>query len=290
MISIPDRIRRNTDGRIFLLQAWAVFYSFAAAASRTDSPSSMLADPWAFLRMAIPAVAVLVVLLLRNGYADPEKRTPTAAVVDVGISLAFAILSEQVLAAFAPSLALPRSRATQGFAVAWFFLTALRAGFPPRSKVLADPETSLRIEEVRWQAEESARQMRQWSIRGYLAASVVLVFFALAFVLTNAPRVRAASGFIITGALYSLWQLHKSGWPDVIPADADFNMYRDFRSRVLESQRTLLQRVWYWYLGAIIPAVLLLLIGSQFYGYFVLMYVFLIAELMHRAIRRRQLN
>ncbi len=70
------KIRENTDPRIFLLEAWTVFYSFAAAASRSDWPSSLPEDPAALVRMAIPAVTVLAVLLLRN--ASTRERSTAA--------------------------------------------------------------------------------------------------------------------------------------------------------------------------------------------------------------------
>jgi hypothetical protein len=282
------RIRNHTDFRIFLLQAYVVFYAFAAAASRSDSPSSFLEDPWAFLRMAIPAVAVLIVLLLRNAWSDPEQPTPLAVTLDVTAALGFAILSQQLLALLDPSLALPRWRATQGSAVGWFFLMGLRSGFPPHAKVPmpVGQVTKMRLDEVQWKAGEFEREIRLRNRIGYLAAAAVIALFTFAFIRTNWPAARIGAGLVIAGTLCMIWQVLRAGSPGTVPQDAGFKAYCELCRRELERQRVLLRRVRFWYIGSVIPGVVLLLLGSRFYEYFVLMPLFLLGELTHRAINR----
>jgi hypothetical protein len=93
---VASQIRKNTEARIFLLEALTVFWSFTFAAFRPGQ-ASFLDDPWVLLRMAIPATAALLVLLLRNAYASPEDAAQFASILDVIIALAFAFLSQPVL-------------------------------------------------------------------------------------------------------------------------------------------------------------------------------------------------
>jgi hypothetical protein len=285
---VVARIRNHTNIRIFLLQAYVVFYAFAAAASRSDWPSSFLDDPWAFLRMAIPAGAVLIVLLLRNAWSDPEQTTPLPVTLDVTAALGLAILSQRLLAVPDPSLALPRWRATQGSAVGWFFLMGLRAGFPPHAKIPGHVESvaPMRPEKVQWKAGEFEREFRLCNRIGYPVAAAVIALFAFTSVRTNALAARIGAGLVIVGTLCIVMQVLRTGSPEASPQGAAFNAYCQRYRRELESRRVLLRQVRFWYIGSAIPGIVLLLLGSRFYEYFVLMPLLLLAELTHRAIQR----
>jgi hypothetical protein len=155
MRAIVSRIRENTRPRIFLLEAATVLYSFTASAFRSDWPS-LRDDPAGLLRLAIPAVIVLIVLLFRDAYTVPGQRSQLAPAIDVIIAFAFARVSQTVFAAIAPELALPRWAPTQGTFVGWMFLAGLRAFFPPgpNAPKHTAPGPLLLLEEVQYRAHE----------------------------------------------------------------------------------------------------------------------------------------
>ena len=69
---IASRIRRTTDPAVILMEALAVYLSFLVAAWYLDR--SLLSDPSRFWRLAIPVVAMVVALVLRDAYATPVIR------------------------------------------------------------------------------------------------------------------------------------------------------------------------------------------------------------------------
>jgi hypothetical protein len=129
---ILSQVRRNTDARVFLATSCAICYSFAAG-----SPDfSLHSDPLTLLRLAIPAVAALLVLLLRNGYAESESRRLRAITLDVAVAMGIAAFTQLVLmAALRSDLMLPRWCPSEGTVLGWLFAILLRAIFPPEMKL-----------------------------------------------------------------------------------------------------------------------------------------------------------
>jgi hypothetical protein len=278
------RIRENTKPRIFLLEAFAICYSFTAAAFRSNPPS-LRDDPWGLLRLAIPALTALLVFLLRNAYADPERRTQYASALDVAIALAMAALSQFVLAKIAPELVLPHWAPTQGAMVGWWFLTITRSVFPPGpaipGRVALGSSASLkevRCEEIRWKAQEFERTIRRRNIVGYAAGAAISAVFAVPLFVPSIPRARAGSALILAGVAYLMFEIRRGGLPEAVPEEGGLCVYGDVYRRELERQSAWLRRVWYWYFISLIPGCLLLLLGSRVYGYVVLLPILLIAE------------
>ncbi len=188
-----EKFRRNTDPRIFALEALVVVYSFAAAAFHSDWPS-VFGDPAALARLAIPVSAALFGLLLRNAYSDSE-RPPHATAVDVLVAFALAFLSQAVLFAFKPALMLPRWAPTQGGFLGLVLLAISRSLFPPGKKdAVSQPDI-----------ERTAR----WILGAYLAASALFGSIGLWLIFTGGPRTRVAGTFLAAGAIYLLY-IHRS--------------------------------------------------------------------------------
>jgi hypothetical protein len=286
---VASQIRKNTEARIFLLEALTVFWSFTFAAFRPGQ-ASFLDDPWVLLRMAIPATAALLVLLLRNAYASPEDAAQFASILDVIIALAFAFLSQPVLSGFSPELALPRWFPTQGGIVGPWFLLIVRALFPPRARrpqEATDMGQPASIPEIRWRAEEFGKDVRRWNMAVSVAAAA-LAAFALRFALTGLPRARAGSGLILAGVVYVVYQIRKRGLPGTVPTGTRLDGYSDYYRGELERQVALLQRVSYWLYGASAPGFALLILGTRIYNFIVILVILLIAELTHRAKQKLQ--
>jgi len=282
-------VRSTTGLRIFLLEAYTVIYSFTASAFHTDKPS-IFEDPLAIVKLAIPVAIVLAVLLLRNAWSGGSARPQLASTIDVGLAFGLAVLSQAALWAWFPSLVLPRWRPTQGAWAAWLFLTELRTMFPPHSNMpepLVAAKQPMYLEEIRWRAEELLREFRLRNKWAYFVAAAILSVFGACFARTSVATARTGSALILAGTLYIVLELW-TGATRPIPAGDSFAPYRDFCRSELDRQSAQLRRIRRAYLGMLMPGLLLVLAGSMVYLYVILMYVFLIAELMHRAIVRLQ--
>jgi hypothetical protein len=272
-------IRKTTEARVALLETFVVFYAIAAGS--TEFLRSLL-DPSIAVRLAIPTVVVTFVLLLRNAHSIYTTRSHVAALVDIAFCFGAAIVSQAILAGLRPDLLLPQYRFTRGALIAWVFLGALRAWFPHRLK--ASRLQSLSIERLRWNAIQFEVRMRQWSSWANLAAGAAIGLLTLGLPFAGATRVQLASGLFIAGAVYVAWVVRRRGSPGAAPLGGGWKEYTQYCRTELQHQSVLLNRLWHWYFGSLIPGVLLMLQGSTIYGGFILVYVFLLGELNYRAI------
>jgi hypothetical protein len=172
---------RNTEPRILLLEAAILVYSFTAVAFHSDRPS-IAGDPWGLARLAIPVLAALSGLLLRNRYTE-QPRAPHSTVIDVAVAFGFALAAQAALSAFKPDLALPRWAPTQGGLLGMILLAISRSLFPPGTTALAVgfPKSA------RW---------------FYLAAAAVFGLFALHPLFTGGARLRVAAAILLAGSVY----------------------------------------------------------------------------------------
>jgi hypothetical protein len=136
---IVSQIRRNTDARVFLATSCAICYSFASGLADFSLRSFLMhADPLTLLRLAIPAIAALLVLLVRNGYSDSEERRLRAITLDVAVAMGVAALTQfALLATLRFDLMLPRWCPSTGTVMGWLFAIVLRAIFPPEMRLPA---------------------------------------------------------------------------------------------------------------------------------------------------------
>lgn len=162
--------------RIVLLETAILIYSFTAAAFRSDRPS-VTDDPWALVRLAIPVLAALLGLLLRNAYAN-EPRAPHDSAVDVIVAFSLAVATQAVIPA---QWALPRWAPTQGGLLGMILLAASRALFSPgKAQLTVRPPTRA----------------------VYLSAAALSGSLALYGLVTGVPRVRVASAILLAGSFY----------------------------------------------------------------------------------------
>ena len=125
------------DHRVFLLTAYAMFYSFAYGSMRPDA-NSVFDDPAMLIRMAVPALAGLFALYLRNRWAARSGDRPQyAPALDLGVAFAFVLISQWTLAIVRPAWMLPRWIPSQGALVGWWFIAILRALLRPGKSMKA---------------------------------------------------------------------------------------------------------------------------------------------------------
>jgi hypothetical protein len=265
--------------RVFVLEGLAVIYSFTAAAFNSDWPS-ISHDPGGLARLALPAATVLIVFWLRDAYANYPNPHPAAAAIDAIAAYGLVFLLQAILLAFRPELALPRWAPTQGGLVGFWIVVACRSLFQPRADRLQRAGL-LSAEENRWKSEEAGRKGARRT-GGYLTLCALFSILGVWSSLTGGPVARAAWCLILVANLVFFYRILKQNFTLSGGLRDGFDAYR----RDLRRQHAVLQWAGYWYYGALLPGILLLLKGSFVYLYWLPLVVLIAAELNHRATER----
>lgn len=115
------------------------------------------------------------------------------------------------------------------------------------------------VEQIRMSAGKFQRTVGWRNVREYVAALAVTIFFAYDFARTDDRLARIGFGLLIAGTAWVVWQLHIQGSARRLPEDAALSSFIDFQRRELMRQRDLLGGVWRWYLGPLIPGLVVLI-------------------------------
>ncbi|MGO8816999.1 MAG: hypothetical protein ACLQVG_20350 [Terriglobia bacterium] len=117
------------------------------------------------------------------------------------------------------------------------------------------------IDEIRSRAGKFQTNVSWRNAREYVAAVIVVSIFAFDFWRTSDVLARVAFGLIIAGAIYVMWHLHQQGAARSVPAELGIASGLEFYRRELERQRDLLRSVWSWYLGPMLPGLVVLMLA-----------------------------
>jgi hypothetical protein len=131
---IASRIRRTADPQIVLIQAFSLFLSFLGAAWLKDR--SFLSLHGSLLRLAIPAAATMLGLILDDVYARPGQRSPKELARGPLIGIGLALAAEGALQIFHPGLTIPGWTLAYGCATGLILTTSVRTLFPPATHQL----------------------------------------------------------------------------------------------------------------------------------------------------------
>lgn len=115
------------------------------------------------------------------------------------------------------------------------------------------------LEELRQKAEKFQKRIGNRNLREYVAS--VFVIAAFSYYMFAFPLLRLASGLILAGTIYVVYQLRTRGAAKAVPASMALDTCVDFHRRELERQRDLIRDVWKWYLMPFVPG-LVVFIGS----------------------------
>ena len=118
------------------------------------------------------------------------------------------------------------------------------------------------IEEIRKKAAAFQRRIQGRNLRETVASLVAIGIFALFFKWFPAPVQRIGSCLTIAGYLYVLWRMNGSAAASRVPTNAAFEACLTFHRRELVRQRDLLRTVWRWYLGPLVPGLLVSVLGA----------------------------
>jgi hypothetical protein len=111
------------------------------------------------------------------------------------------------------------------------------------------------LEELRQKAQRFQKRIRNRNLREY--AGAVIVFAAFGYYIWRFPVIRLASGIILAGTVYVVYQLHTRGAAKTVPASMALDSCFEFHRRELERQRDLLRDVWKWYLLPFVPGMVI---------------------------------
>ena len=126
------------------------------------------------------------------------------------------------------------------------------------------PSEALRpsIDDLRRQATKFERQIAWRNAREYAAATVAAACYAVIFWRASDTLVRIGATLIVAGLLYAVWQLNARGASRRQPAELGQATGVEFLKRDLARQRDLLRGVWRWYLGPLVPGLVVLFVAA----------------------------
>ncbi|HEX3893267.1 MAG TPA: hypothetical protein VHW46_11900 [Terracidiphilus sp.] len=115
------------------------------------------------------------------------------------------------------------------------------------------------IDQIRMSAGAFQRRIHWRNVREYVASIAMVGFSSFEFWRAGDPLVRIGFGLMTIGLFYLIWHLLSKGSGRSLPEDAGISSCIEFQCRQLEQQRDLLNSVWRWYLGPLIPGMAVLL-------------------------------
>jgi hypothetical protein len=115
------------------------------------------------------------------------------------------------------------------------------------------------VEQVRLEAGRFQRKIKARNLREYVVALMVMVFFGFELSRTTQVLVRVGFGLLMAGMAYLVWYMLSKGSPGAADEKAGLSSWIEFQRRELVRQRDLLRSVWRWYLGPLVPGLVVLL-------------------------------
>src|SRR5579863_2413420 len=109
------------------------------------------------------------------------------------------------------------------------------------------------IEEIRRKALGFERRIRSRNSRETVVAVAMIVVFGWFLIKFATPLERIGSGLTIAGLAYVIYRMNGSAAPLKVPAESGRESCVAFHRRELERQRDLLRGIWRWYLGPLVP-------------------------------------
>jgi uncharacterized membrane protein YdcZ (DUF606 family) len=125
--------------------------------------------------------------------------------------------------------------------------------------------TPMPLEEIRRKALQFEKRIKRRNLREYLGGALGVAAYTYYIFKFDNVVIRAGCVLVIAGALYVLVQLYKRASPGTLPADMALTASLEFHRRELARQRDLLRSVWRWYLGPLIPGLVVFAAGIMRY-------------------------
>ncbi len=111
------------------------------------------------------------------------------------------------------------------------------------------------MDEIRSKAARFERQIRARNRRETAVALAMIVVFGLFLFIFRRPMERAGSLLVIVGLVFVIYRMNRQAAPGRVPVGGGFESCVAFHRRELERQRDLLRSIGLWYLGPLVPGV-----------------------------------
>ena len=121
--------------------------------------------------------------------------------------------------------------------------------------------TPMPLEEIRRKALQFEKRISRRNVREYMGAALAIAAYTFYIFKFPNPMIRTGSALIIAGTLCVVVQLYKRASPGTLPADAPLTESIAFHRSELVRQRDLLRSVVWWYIGPIVPGLVVFGLG-----------------------------
>jgi hypothetical protein len=118
------------------------------------------------------------------------------------------------------------------------------------------------IDEIRKKALKFQRRIQGRNLTETIGSLFAIGIFALFIKWFPSPLSRLGSCMTIAGYLYVIWRMNGPAAAARVPSDATFEACLTFHRRELARHRDLLRAVWRWYLGPIVPGIVVSMTGA----------------------------
>jgi hypothetical protein len=105
-------------------------------------------------------------------------------------------------------------------------------------------------------------RVRRRNLIEYAAGALVVVAFTLVAFTARGIITQAAAALIVVGAVYVCWRLYALARAAAVRGFDSAESCADFHRGELVRQRDALQGIWRWYLGPLVPGMVLFWIGA----------------------------
>ena len=131
-------------------------------------------------------------------------------------------------------------------------------------QIMPTSPITLSVEELRAHATKFERKVRRRNLVEYIAAACVVVIFGwyATFREPATPLWPIANLMIVAGVLVVVWNLHRLARASKPPPGADAASLIDFQRAEFVRQRNALKSVWLWYIGPMIPGLIVWFIAA----------------------------
>lgn len=119
---------------------------------------------------------------------------------------------------------------------------------------------TMSIDEIRRRAVKFEKRMFVVNAREYVTAALAITFFAYFLSHTQDVLMRTGFSLLIAGLGYAMFHLYRKGRPGTASEQIG-TQCANFFLEELERTRKLVSNLW-WYLGPLVPGLLVLMVGS----------------------------
>ena len=129
-----------------------------------------------------------------------------------------------------------------------------------QTQACALPQRS--TQDLRAEARALQRTISRRNLREYLAGALVIPVFCYYMWLFPHWVTRLGAALVVLGTLVVMWQLHRRAASRAVPAELGGTCLQYQRSELVR-QRDALHSVWLWYLGPLLPGLVVFVWGVQ---------------------------